>query len=107
MSGQLLTLCGTFFRFEGVVIGLFFLAAGGLWGVAGLMTLFKQLWAVYLGLVGSYLLLVLFMVIRIASFSPGAVVPMMFFGIAIVQSHRVIGWAKDLLKRGIPLTARP
>jgi hypothetical protein len=102
LSGQLFTLGDTLLRFE--VVGLIILTSGGLWLVAGLMTLFKQLWAVYLGLAGSYLALVLFAIVGIASFSPVTLAPIMFFGIAIVQSHRVIGWAKDLLNRGISLS---
>ncbi|WP_254507885.1 hypothetical protein [Anatilimnocola floriformis] len=105
LSGQLFTRGDTLLQFE--VVGLILLICAGLWFVAGLMTIFKQLWAVYLGLVGSYLALILFAVVGIASFAPAALVPLMFFVIAIVQSHRVIAWAKDLLNRGISLATRP
>lgn len=107
ISGELFFLGSpSIYSFDGIAVGLFILTAGGLWLVAGLMTLFKQLWAVYLGLVGSYLVLLLIVAIGIASRSVGTLVPIMLFAIAVVQSHRVIGWAKELLNHGIPLTTR-
>lgn len=107
LSGELLAIGETFFRFEGIFVGLAILTAGALWLIAGLITLFKRLWAVYLGLVGSYVALALFVIAGIAWSEVATLVPIMFFGIAIVQSHRLIGWANDLRNRGIPLSARP
>lgn len=73
---------------------------GVIWLALGICTLFKQMWAVYVGLVLSYISLVG----NILRFNLCGLV---ILGFVIVQAHRVIGWARNLRQAGIPLTARP
>jgi hypothetical protein len=79
----------------GVVMSL-----GGLWLTVGILTCFKQLWAVYVGLGLCYLSLA------------GQILHLNVCGliiviVAIIQAHRVISWAKELQAAGIPLTTKP
>lgn len=71
-----------------------------LWIVIGVFTLMKHLWAIYTGLVLSYLSLI------------GNVFTLNICAIAILlavilQAHRVLGWAQQLRRAGIPLTVAP
>jgi hypothetical protein len=82
------------------VIFAIFLVLSLLWLTLGVLTCLKHIWAVYVGLVLSYLSLI------------GNVLSMSVCGIVIliaviIQAHRVIGWASQLTRAGIPLTARP
>lgn len=70
------------------------------WIVLGVLTCLKQIRAVYVGLVLSYLSLI------------GNLLNLNLCGIVVVivvilQAHRVIGWAHRLQAAGVPLTARP
>ena len=83
-----------------VTLGIIFLVMGPAWIALGIMSCLKQMWAVYVGLVLSYLSLI------------GNVINLNICGavillVVIFQAHRVIGWARQLNAAGIPLTARP
>lgn len=82
-----------------VMVGIF-LVMGSLWLGLGVLTCLKQMWAVYVGLVLSYLMVVNSLI----SFNLCGIV---IIGAAIFQAHRVIGWAKELQRKGIPLSTRP
>jgi hypothetical protein len=71
-----------------------------IWIVLGVMTCHKQIWAVYTGLVLSYLSL-------IGNLLNVNVCGLIILLVVIVQAHRVLGWAKQLTRMGIPLTALP
>jgi hypothetical protein len=82
-----------------IAMGIFF-AIGGAWIALGVFTCLKQMWAVYVGLVLSYLSVI------------GNVINLNVCGLVIlaaviIQAHRVIGWSKQLRQAGIPLTTRP
>lgn len=77
-----------------------FIFMGSLWLGLGIMTCLKQMWAVYVGLVLSYLMVINSLI----SFNLCGIV---IVGAAIFQAHRVIGWAKELQRKGIPLWTRP
>lgn len=78
------------------VLGVFALA----WAMIGILTCLKKIPAVYIGLVLSYIALVT----SVVNFS---ICPVLLYGAAILQAHRVIGWAKELKRTGIPLNAIP
>jgi hypothetical protein len=59
------------------------------WIVLGGLVCAKQMWAVYVALVLSYLTLLALLVV------------------VILQAHRVLGWAKELTRLGIPLNMKP
>jgi hypothetical protein len=82
-----------------VMLGIF-VVMGLIWLGLGVLTCLKQMWAVYVGLVLSYLMVVN----NLINFNLCGLVIM---GAAIFQAHRVIGWAKDLTRKGIPLSTRP
>jgi hypothetical protein len=70
------------------------------WVVLGVLTCMKQLGAVHVGLVLSYL----FLLERVVSLN----VPMAVILIAVIlQAHRVIGWARQMRAASVPLTAKP
>jgi hypothetical protein len=71
------------------------------WIVIGVLTCLKHLWAVYVGLVLSYLSLVGQLVTL--NLNLGLVVVIL----VILQAHRVSGWAKRMRAAGVPLTAKP
>lgn len=84
-------------REEGGPIFLAILAAlGVLWFAAGIGTLMKQLWGVYIGLVMGYLSLIG----NLLSFNLCALAITIF---VLVQAHRVIGFARKMQAEGIPL----
>lgn len=74
--------------------------AGLLWGGLGICTCLKQMWAVYTGLVLSYLSVV-------GNLVQLNMCPVVILVIIIVQAHRVIGLSKELQQAGVPLTTRP
>jgi hypothetical protein len=71
------------------------------WIVIGVLACLKHMWAVYAGLVLSYLSLVGQLVNL--NLNLGLLVVIL----VIFQAHRVIGWAKQMRAAGIPLTAKP
>lgn len=76
------------------------LSTGIAWIVVGVLSCLKQLWAVYVGLVLSYVSLT------------GNLLNLNFCGLIIVivvilQAHRVIAWAKRMQRYGAPLTLKP
>jgi hypothetical protein len=83
------------------MILLFITAAlGVLWLVTGIMTLLKQMWAVYVGLVLSYLSLV-------GQFFTLNFCGILILALVIIQAHRVIGWANKMNANHVPLTTKP
>ena len=75
------------------------LVSGILHLVLGVMTCCKQMWAVYVGIVLSYISVI------------GNLISLNLCALAIlaailVQAHRVAGWANDFKRRGIPLTTK-
>jgi hypothetical protein len=70
------------------------------WITLGVLTCVKQIWAVYVGLVLSYLSLIS----NLLNFN---VCGLIIVIAVILQGHRVIGWAGQLTRAGIPLSARP
>jgi DNA-directed RNA polymerase subunit M/transcription elongation factor TFIIS len=81
--------------------------------VAGICGALKQLWALYAGLILSYLLTLLLVIgiINAAGQQPGGVVCPIVMLIAlvfgIIQGHRVIGFANQLRRGGVSLTSLP
>jgi hypothetical protein len=71
-----------------------------LWLILGVQTLLKQMWAVYFGLVLSYLSLLG----QVLTLNPCAAIIAI---VIILQAHRVIGWANQILAAGESLSARP
>ncbi|HZL88544.1 MAG TPA: hypothetical protein VFB96_09250 [Pirellulaceae bacterium] len=88
-------------RVEGApILGAIVSVAGACWFGLGVATCLKQLWAVYIGLVLSYLS-VLGNLVRLN------VCSLIILAAVILQAHRVIGWARELQAAGIPLDAKP
>ena len=85
--------------FRPIMVGIFVLP-GLIWLALGVLTCLKQIWAVWLGLVLSYLMVF----ISLLNFNLCGIV---ILGAAIFQAHRVIGWAKEMQRMGIPLSTRP
>jgi hypothetical protein len=82
------------------IVGIILAGIGAVWLGLGLLVCFKQLWALYVALVLSYLSLI------------GNVLNLNLCGIVllivvILQAHRVLGFAKELTSAGIPLTTKP
>jgi hypothetical protein len=75
-------------------------ALAGTWVIAGIATLAKQLWGIYLGLVISYLG-------ALGSLANLSICGLVILVLIIVQSHRVINFAKEIRAAGLPLNARP
>lgn len=71
---------------------------GVVWVILGIFACLKQLWAVYTGLVLSYISLVG----NVLTLNLCALVILI---VIILQAHRVIGFAKRLRAAGVPLTA--
>lgn len=67
-----------------------------IWFAAGIGTLMKQIWGVYIGLVMGYLSLVG----NLMSFNLCALVITIF---VLVQAHRVLGFARKMQAENIPL----
>jgi hypothetical protein len=87
--------------------GIIYLFLGVVWGTVGVFTCLKHIWAVWVGLILCYLSLIG----NIITFNPSKILALIIafaiLGAAIFQAHRVIGWAKQMRAKGIPLTARP
>jgi hypothetical protein len=90
---------GGFGTAEGMIIGVVG-ALSAVWMVLGVMTCLKQMWAVYVGLVLSYLNAI-GSVLQINLCAVGIMIA------AILQAHRVIGWARRMRQAGVPLNAKP
>jgi hypothetical protein len=75
------------------------LVSGVLHLTIGVMSCLKQIWAVYVGLVISYISVIG----NLISLNLCALV---ILAVVIVQAHRVIGWARELKARGIPLNTK-
>jgi hypothetical protein len=73
---------------------------GGAWIALGALVCAKQIWALYIGLVLSYLSLVG----NLVNLNICAIV---LVAVVILQAHRVLGWVKQLRAAGIPLSTRP
>jgi hypothetical protein len=86
-------------------------AIGVVWLLLGVFACLKQMWAVYVGLVLSYILLVgdliLISVIRWVILIGVIGIGLAILAVLILQAHRVIRWAKTLREAGIELTAKP
>ena len=89
-------------------MGVLYVGLGIAWVTVGVFTLLKHLWAVYVGLVMSYLSLA-GNLMNLAWVRPncGVVCGIAIVIAIIVQAHRVIGWARSMSAEGIPLTAKP
>jgi hypothetical protein len=74
--------------------------AGLIWGGLGVCACLKKMWAVYVGLVLSYISVAG----NLLQLNLCAIV---ILALIIVQAHRVIGFAKELQRAGVPLTTRP
>jgi hypothetical protein len=88
------------FSSENLVTAGMFLVIGCPFLVIGAFTCCKQMWAVYVGLIVSYVLAGLslpFCNLLVALICLGGV-----FG-----GHRIISWSQELRRKGIPLTTRP
>lgn len=68
--------------------------------ICGVFTCYKQLWAVYAGLGLSYLLTML------ALAATNLWVTAAYAG-GIFGGHRILSWAREFQRKGIPLTTRP
>lgn len=75
-----------------------FFTGGLLWVAVGAFTLLKHMWAVYVGLVLSYLALAG----SVLGLAPCQVILLLP---VVIQAHRVLRWAKKLWSCGVPLTA--
>jgi hypothetical protein len=86
--------------FESLLATGTFLVIGTPFVVIGIFTCRKQMWAVYVGLVMCYLV-------------AGLSLPFCNLFVALVSlagvfgGHRIISWAQELRRKGIPLTTRP
>jgi hypothetical protein len=72
---------------------------GIIWITVGTFTCLKHLWAIYTGLVLSYISLVG----NLLSFNLCAILILLAI---IVQAHRVLGFAKQIQAAGLPLNAK-
>lgn len=73
--------------------------------IAGICTCTKQMWAVYVGLAISYLLLI-GSVLSLVNGNGGGGCVFIFWIISVMQGHRVISWANEMTAAGIPLDSR-
>jgi len=89
-------------------IGLLLMGLGAVWLILGVFACLKQLWALYVGLVLSYLSLAG----NVLSLVQGEAGPQTFIGIGlllivIATAHRAIKRAGKLRAAGIPLSSSP
>jgi hypothetical protein len=82
------------------IILILFGVFGLIWGDLGICTCLKQMWAVYAGLVLSYISVM-------GSLLSVNVCSLVLLAVIIIQAHRMIGFARELTRAGIPLTMRP
>jgi hypothetical protein len=80
---------------------IFYGVTGLIWIASGVSTCWKQIWAVYVGLVLTCVHFAATVLHGYLCF------PSVFLIAAILQSYRVLGWAKELSAAGIPITTRP
>lgn len=73
---------------------------GCIWLGLGVSICLKLIWALYVALVLCYLSV-------IGNLINLNVCGLVILIVVILQSHRVLGWAKQLQQASIPLTARP
>ncbi len=73
---------------------------GAIWVGLGVCVCFKQIWALYVALVLSYVSI-------ISSVFRLQLCSIVLLGAVIFQAHRVLRWANELQAAGIPLTTRP
>jgi hypothetical protein len=83
-----------------VPIAAIMLVVGGGWIVVGILSCLKYVGAVYVGLVVSYISLL----VQVLTFN---ICPIIILIVVILQAHRVIGWARQLRRAGIPLATKP
>lgn len=86
-----------------MITGIIYLVLGVAWGAIGVCTCLKQMWAVWVGLILCYLSVIG----NLLTFNFSKILAFAILGAAILQGHRVIGWAKQMKAKGIPLTAKP
>ena len=86
---------------QGPILGAVFLILGLLWFGLGVCTCLKHMWAVWTGLVLSYL-----SVLGNLMNLPQSVCGLIFLAVAIVQAHKCIKRAKELNAAGVPLTTK-
>jgi hypothetical protein len=82
------------------IVGGFVVAIALAWFLLGACICAKQIWALYSALVLCYLSVIG----NVVNFN---LCSLIILAIVILQSHRVLGWAKQLRQAGIPLTTRP
>jgi hypothetical protein len=82
------------------LLGAIVVVQGIAWFGLGVATCLKQMWAVYIALVLSYLSI-------LGNLVRFNVCSLIILVVVILQAHRVIGWARELTAAGIPLDAKP
>ena len=82
------------------IVGAVVIVTGTCWIGLGIATCLKQMWAVYIALVLSYLSI-------LGNLVRFNVCSLIILVVVILQAHRVIGWARELQAAGIPLDAKP
>ena len=80
----------------GVIFGL----VGLCWLAAGVLACLKKMWAVYAGLVLSYI----GVLGNLIKFNPCGLIIII---IVLIQAHRTISWAKKMQAQQIPLDSKP
>jgi hypothetical protein len=70
------------------------------WITLGVFTCMKQMWAVYVGLVLSY-------ISAAGNLIQFNLCGLIILAVVILQAHRVIGWAKQMRLAGVPYNAKP
>ena len=88
---------------QGVGVYVFLLGCG--WVVLGVFTCLKHMWAVYVGLVVSYLF-ILGHLVQIVQGACGAVCSIVLLVIGVILAHRTIAHASQMRMAGIPLTTK-
>ncbi len=87
-------------------VGMVMAVLGGVWVTIGILTCMKHMWAVYVGLVLSYLSAVGNLV-NLAQGQVPSLIGLIIVIVVIVQAHRTIGWASRMRSAGVPLTTKP
>jgi len=76
------------------------------WIALGVLTCLKQIWAVYVGLVLTYLALLGRFYLFLFEPSLWGILLTIIFVTAILRAHRVIRWARQIIMWGLPLTTK-
>lgn len=86
------------------MIGLLILGLAVVWGACGFGAAYKQIWAVYLGLILGYISIVgnLINLGQQGANTCGIIIQ----AFVIIQSHRVLGFAAKLKRAGVELTTK-